>query len=111
MPKDFLTDPLWYKDAVIYELHVRSFFDSDDDGYGDFEGMRRRLPYLEQLGVNTLWLLPFLKSPLRDDGYDTSDYFGILPVHGTMEDFQAFLDEAHERGKIGRASCRDRGEM
>ena len=98
MPKDFLTDPLWYKDAVIYELHVRSFFDSDDDGYGDFEGMRRRLPYLEQLGVNTLWLLPFLKSPLRDDGYDTSDYFGILPVHGTMEDFQAFLDEAHERG-------------
>ena len=98
MPKAFLTDPLWYKDAVIYELHVRSFFDSNDDGYGDFEGMRRRLPYLEQLGVNTLWLLPFLKSPLRDDGYDTSDYYGILPVHGTMEHFRAFLDEAHELG-------------
>ena len=95
---DFMTDPLWFKDAVIYELHVRSFFDANDDGYGDFEGLRRKLPYLESLGVNTLWLLPFLESPLRDDGYDTADYLKILPIHGSLEDFQAFLDEAHRRG-------------
>jgi maltose alpha-D-glucosyltransferase/alpha-amylase len=98
MADDFLNDPLWYKDAVIYELHVRSFYDSDDDGFGDFAGMRERLPYLERLGVNTLWLLPFLESPLRDDGYDISDYTKILPVHGSMDEFQAFLDEAHDRG-------------
>ncbi len=95
---DFLTDPLWYKDAVIYELHVRSFFDATNDGYGDFEGLRKKLPYLETLGVNTLWLLPFLESPLRDDGYDTADYYKVLPVHGTLEDFQAFLDDAHALG-------------
>ncbi len=98
MPPDFLTDPLWYKDAVIYELHVRSFFDADNDGFGDFEGLRRKLPYLESLGVNTLWLLPFLESPLKDDGYDIADFFEILPVHGDLEALQAFLDEAHERG-------------
>ncbi|MFN4232700.1 maltose alpha-D-glucosyltransferase [Thermus sp.] len=91
-------DPLWYKDAVIYQLHVRSFFDANDDGYGDFEGLRQKLPYLEALGVNTLWLMPFFQSPLRDDGYDISDYYQILPVHGTLEDFRRFLDEAHERG-------------
>jgi maltose alpha-D-glucosyltransferase/alpha-amylase len=98
MQTDFLSDPLWYKDAVIYELHVRSFFDATDDGYGDFAGLRKKLPYLERLGVNTLWLLPFLESPLRDDGYDTADYFKVLPVHGDLDDFKAFLDEAHERG-------------
>ena len=98
MPDDFLSDPLWYKDAVIYELHVRSFYDSNNDGTGDFQGLREKLPYLERLGVNTLWLLPFLESPLKDDGYDTSDYFKVLPVHGDLSDFQAFLDEAHERG-------------
>ncbi len=91
-------DPCWYKDAVIYQLHVRSFYDSDDDGYGDFEGLRQKLPYLESLGVNALWLLPFYESPLRDDGYDVADYDEILPVHGTRDDFQRFLDEAHERG-------------
>jgi len=95
---DFLQDPLWYKDADIYELHVRSFFDANDDGFGDFAGLRRKLPYLERLGVNTLWLLPFLESPLRDDGYDTADYFKVLPVHGDLDDFRAFLDDAHERG-------------
>jgi maltose alpha-D-glucosyltransferase / alpha-amylase len=98
MANDFLTDPLWYKDAIIYELHVRSFYDANDDGYGDFAGLRKKLPYLERLGVNCLWLLPFLKSPLKDDGYDTSDYYNILPVHGTLDDFRAFLDEAHARG-------------
>ncbi|GLV47633.1 trehalose synthase [Thermus sp. LT1-2-5] len=91
-------DPLWYKDAVIYQLHVRSFFDANDDGYGDFEGLRQKLPYLESLGVDTLWLMPFFQSPLRDDGYDISDYYQILPVHGTLEDFKRFLDEAHQRG-------------
>ncbi|WP_243027766.1 maltose alpha-D-glucosyltransferase [Thermus albus] len=91
-------DPLWYKDAVIYQLHVRSFFDANDDGYGDFEGLRQKLPYLEALGVNTLWLMPFFQSPLRDDGYDISDYYQILPAHGTLEDFRRFLDEAHARG-------------
>jgi maltose alpha-D-glucosyltransferase/alpha-amylase len=98
MPDDFLSDPLWYKDAVIYELHVRSFYDSNDDGYGDFQGLREKLPYLDSLGVNTLWLLPFLESPLKDDGYDTADYFKVLPVHGDLDDFKAFLDEAHARG-------------
>ncbi|GAA5338167.1 maltose alpha-D-glucosyltransferase [Thermus antranikianii] len=93
-----IVDPLWYKDAVIYQLHVRSFFDANDDGYGDFEGLRQKLPYLEALGVNTLWLMPFFQSPLRDDGYDISDYYQILPVHGSLEDFRRFLDEAHARG-------------
>ncbi len=94
----FLTDPLWYKDAVIYELHVRSFYDANNDGFGEFAGLREKLPYLESLGVNTLWLLPFLESPLRDDGYDTADYYSILPVHGTLDEFKAFLDDAHNRG-------------
>ena len=98
MSTDFLEDPLWFKDAVIYELHVRSFYDSSNDGFGDFEGMRQKLPYLESLGVNTLWLLPFLESPLKDDGYDIADYLKILPVHGTMDEFKDFLDDAHERG-------------
>ena len=91
-------DPFWYKDAVIYQIHVRSFFDSNDDGYGDFRGILEKLPYLEELGVNTLWILPFYESPLRDDGYDIADYWNILPVHGDVDDFKAFLDEAHARG-------------
>ncbi|TBH20212.1 maltose alpha-D-glucosyltransferase [Thermus thermamylovorans] len=91
-------DPLWYQDAVIYQLHVRSFFDANDDGYGDFEGLRQKLPYLEALGVDTLWLMPFFQSPLRDDGYDIADYYRILPVHGSLEDFRRFLDEARGRG-------------
>ena len=92
------TDPLWYKDAVVYQVHVRSFFDSNDDGYGDFEGLRQKLPHLEELGVNTLWIMPFYDSPLRDDGYDISNYNTILPVHGDLNDFKAVLDEAHARG-------------
>ena len=91
-------DPLWYKDAVIYELHVRAFFDSNNDGIGDFPGLLQKLDYLQDLGVTCLWLLPFFPSPLKDDGYDISDYLNVHPMYGTMEDFQAFLAAAHERG-------------
>ncbi|MGD0668037.1 MAG: maltose alpha-D-glucosyltransferase [Bryobacteraceae bacterium] len=91
------TDPLWYKDAVIYELHVRAFFDSNNDGIGDFPGLIQKLDYLQDLGVTCLWLLPFFPSPLKDDGYDISDYLNVHPMYGTMEDFRAFLAAAHER--------------
>ncbi len=91
-------DPLWYKDAVIYQLHVRSFFDSNDDGIGDFRGLTAKLDYIERLGVNAIWLLPFYPSPLRDDGYDIADYRGINPVYGTQRDFRTFVREAHRRG-------------
>lgn len=87
----------WFKDAVIYELHVRSFSDSSGDGIGDFRGLRDRLSYFEDLGVNALWLLPFYPSPLRDDGYDIADYYSVNPSYGTMDDFRRFLDEAHRR--------------
>jgi maltose alpha-D-glucosyltransferase / alpha-amylase len=92
------SDPLWYKDAIIYELHVRAFADGNNDGVGDFQGLIQKLDYLEDLGVTCLWLLPFFPSPLRDDGYDISDYLSIHPNYGTMEDFQAFLSAAHDRG-------------
>lgn len=91
-------DPLWYKDSIIYELHVRAFFDSNGDGIGDFPGLVQKLDYLQDLGVTCLWLLPFFPSPLRDDGYDISDYLNIHPMYGTMEEFRTFLDAAHERG-------------
>ncbi|MHB8346494.1 MAG: maltose alpha-D-glucosyltransferase [Acidiferrobacterales bacterium] len=91
-------DPHWYKDAVIYELHVKAFFDSNGDGIGDFQGLTSRLDYLRDLGVNTLWLLPFYPSPLRDDGYDISDYHNIHPSYGTRQDFRNFVRAAHERG-------------
>ncbi len=91
-------DPQWYRDAVIYELHVRSFFDSDGDGIGDFRGLTQKLDYLEDLGVTALWILPFYPSPLRDDGYDIADYRRVNPEYGTLEDFQTFLREAHVRG-------------
>ncbi|OGO30767.1 MAG: maltose alpha-D-glucosyltransferase [Chloroflexi bacterium RBG_16_56_11] len=94
----FRDDPLWYKDAIIYELHVRSFFDSNADGIGDFAGLIQKLDYLEDLGVNTLWLLPFYPSPLKDEGYDISDYYNINPVYGQMADFETFLGEAHRHG-------------
>ncbi len=89
--------PLWYKDAVIYELPVKAFADSDGDGIGDFPGLTEKLDYLQELGVTTLWLLPFFPSPLRDDGYDISDYYSVNPTYGTLEDFQTFLNEAHKR--------------
>ncbi len=94
----FRNDPLWYKDATIYELHVRSFYDSNADGIGDFAGLIQKLDYLEELGVNTLWLLPFYPSPLKDDGYDISDYYNINPAYGQMADFKTFLNEAHRHG-------------
>jgi maltose alpha-D-glucosyltransferase/alpha-amylase len=90
--------PLWYKDAVIYEVHVRSFFDSGGDGIGDFPGLTSKLDYLQSLGVSCLWLLPFYPSPLRDDGYDVADYEGVHPSYGTLRDFRTFLRESHDRG-------------
>jgi maltose alpha-D-glucosyltransferase/alpha-amylase len=88
-------NPLWYKDAIIYEIHVRAFSDSDADGAGDFLGLIDKLDYLEDLGVTAVWLLPFYPSPLRDDGYDISDYYNIQPVYGTLANFKTFVDEAH----------------
>jgi maltose alpha-D-glucosyltransferase / alpha-amylase len=91
-------DNLWYKDAVIYQLHVRTFCDSNGDGIGDFVGLTQRLDYLQELGTNTIWLLPFYPSPLRDDGYDIADYTTVHPSYGTLDDFKAFLNAAHNRG-------------
>jgi len=91
-------DPLWYKDAVFYELHVRAFYDGNDDGVGDFAGLIQKLDYLEWLGVDCLWLLPFYPSPLRDDGYDVADFHNIASSYGTMDDFRRLLEEAHRRG-------------
>lgn len=90
-------EPTWYKDSVFYELRVRSFHDSNGDGIGDFRGLTEKLPYLQDLGVNTLWLLPFYPSPMKDDGYDIADYTGVDPDCGTLHDFRTFLREAHKR--------------
>jgi maltose alpha-D-glucosyltransferase/alpha-amylase len=89
---------LWYKDAVFYQLHVKSFCDSNEDGIGDFRGLTSRLDYLQELGVDCLWLLPMYPSPFRDDGYDIADYYSIHQSYGTLDDFRAFLDAAHGRG-------------
>ncbi len=97
-PEPLGDGPLWYKRAVFYELLVRAFQDSNDDGIGDFPGLISRLDYLQWLGVNCLWLLPFTTSPLRDGGYDISDYYTILPELGTVDDVRRLLDEAHRRG-------------
>ncbi|GIW48084.1 MAG: trehalose synthase [Deltaproteobacteria bacterium] len=91
-------DPLWYKDAIVYELHIKAFYDSNGDGIGDLKGLTQKLDYLEDLGVTAIWLLPFYPSPLRDDGYDISDYFSVHPSYGTLRDFKEFLREAHRRG-------------
>ncbi len=91
-------DPLWFKDAVIYELHVKTFQDSNGDGIGDFSGLIEKLDYLQELGVTAVWLLPFYPSPLRDDGYDIADYYDVNPNFGTLQDFRAFLAAAHGRG-------------
>jgi maltose alpha-D-glucosyltransferase/alpha-amylase len=91
-------DPFWYKDAIIYEVHVRAFHDSVGDGHGDFCGLTRKLDYLEDLGVTAIWLLPFYPSPLRDDGYDIADYTAVHPNYGRLEDVRELLNEAHRRG-------------
>jgi len=88
---------LWYKDAIIYQLHVRTFCDSNADGIGDFRGLTGKLDYLQELGINAIWLLPFYPSPLRDDGYDIADYTSVHPSYGTLEDFKDFLTAAHNR--------------
>jgi maltose alpha-D-glucosyltransferase/alpha-amylase len=91
------SDTLWYKDAVIYEVHVKSFYDSNDDGIGDFKGLTLKLDYLKSLGITALWLLPFYPSPLRDDGYDIADHYDVHHDYGTLRDFKNFLREAHRR--------------
>src|SRR5205823_14555256 len=93
-----IVDPLWYKDAVIYELHVKTICDSDGDGMGDFRGLIQKLDYLQELGVTAIWILPFYPSPLRDDGYDIADYSGVNPDYGSLRDVRAFIREAHRRG-------------
>jgi maltose alpha-D-glucosyltransferase/alpha-amylase len=95
---DWQADPLWYKDAIIYQVHVKSFFDSDNDGIGDFRGLTEKLDYVQSLGVNAFWLLPFYPSPMRDDGYDISDYRRINAAYGTRRDFRDFVRAAHRRG-------------
>jgi maltose alpha-D-glucosyltransferase/alpha-amylase len=98
MPTSVSTDSTWFKDALIYELHVRSFFDANGDGIGDFKGLIQKLDYIQDLGVNTIWLLPFYPSPLKDDGYDIANYRDIHPSYGTLRDFRQLLKEAHARG-------------
>ncbi|MEX2015112.1 MAG: alpha-amylase family glycosyl hydrolase, partial [Candidatus Hydrogenedentales bacterium] len=91
-------DPLWYKDAIIYELHIKTFKDSDGDGIGDFRGAIEKLNYLQDLGVTALWILPFYPSPQKDDGYDIAEYTEVNPDYGTLADFKEFVREAHRRG-------------
>ena len=93
-----LDDPLWYKDAIIYQVHIRSFKDSNADGIGDFRGLTEKLDYIQDLGVTAIWVQPFYPSPLRDDGYDIADYNGVHPAYGTMRDVRRFIREAHARG-------------
>ena len=88
----------WYKDAVIYQVHVRTFNDNNADGIGDFQGLAQQLDYIQELGVNAIWLMPFFPSPLRDDGYDIADYRSVHPSYGTLDDFKKFLTSAHDRG-------------
>ncbi|HEU4693077.1 MAG TPA: alpha-amylase family glycosyl hydrolase, partial [Vicinamibacterales bacterium] len=87
----------WYKDAIIYQLHIKAFFDANNDGIGDFAGLMQKLDYVQELGVDTVWILPFYPSPLRDDGYDIADYRDVHPSYGTMRDFRRFVRAAHDR--------------
>src|SRR5205823_4270540 len=94
----FEADPLWFKRAVFYEIHIRGFHDASGDGHGDFRGIIEKLDYLQWLGIDCIWLLPMYPSPLRDGGYDISDFFSIHPDYGTVEDFHMLVEAAHERG-------------
>ena len=87
----------WYKDAIIYELHIKAFRDGNGDGIGDFQGILERLDYLQDLGVTAIWVLPFYPSPQKDDGYDIADYYNINPAYGDIKQFKQFLKEAHQR--------------
>jgi len=98
MTKTYRREPLWYKDAIIYELNIKGFYDSNGDGIGDFAGAMEKLDYLEELGITAIWLLPFYPSPLRDDGYDIQDYYKVAERYGNVDDFKAFLEAAHDRG-------------
>ncbi|MGZ8687075.1 MAG: alpha-amylase family glycosyl hydrolase, partial [Gaiellaceae bacterium] len=89
---------MWFKTAVFYEIHTRAFFDSSDDGSGDFRGLTQKLDYLQWLGIDCVWLLPFYPSPMRDGGYDIADFYSVHPDYGTLEDFESFVRAAHERG-------------
>jgi maltose alpha-D-glucosyltransferase/alpha-amylase len=97
-PKTPLSEPGWYKDAIIYQLHIKSFFDANNDGVGDFEGLLKRLDYIAEIGVTAIWLLPFYPSPRRDDGYDIAEYRDVHPEYGKLSDVKRFIDEAHKRG-------------
>src|SRR2546423_8666358 len=99
----FERDPLWFKRAVFYEIHIRGFFDGNDDGFGDFRGLIQKLDYLQWLGVDCLWLLPMYQSPLRDGGYDISHFFTTHAHYGTVQDFPAFSRRAHHPGIPGIA--------
>ncbi|HEY6015200.1 MAG TPA: maltose alpha-D-glucosyltransferase [Gaiellaceae bacterium] len=94
----FESNPLWFKTAVFYEIHTRGFFDGNDDGSGDFRGLEAKLDYLQWLGVDCIWLLPYYPSPLRDGGYDIADFYSIHPDYGSVEDFRSFVEQAHQRG-------------
>ncbi|MDD2310063.1 MAG: maltose alpha-D-glucosyltransferase [Desulfuromonadaceae bacterium] len=96
--QDAESEALWYKDAVVYQLHVKAFFDANGDGLGDFPGLIEKLDYVHDLGVNTIWLLPFYPSPMKDDGYDVSDYHNVHPQYGTRNDLRTLMREAHRRG-------------
>ena len=89
---------LWFKEAIIYQLHIKTFCDANNDGIGDFQGLLSKLDYLKNLGVTAIWLLPFYPSPLKDDGYDIADYFSVNPSYGTLDDFKLFLSAAHDAG-------------
>ena len=94
----FEREPLWFKTAVFYEIHIRGFFDGNGDGSGDFRGLIEKLDYLQWLGIDCIWLLPYYSSPLRDGGYDISDFFTIHPDYGKVDDVRDFLEAAHQRG-------------
>ena len=98
MPETTPPSAPWYKDAVIYQLHVKAFADANGDGIGDFAGLIEKLPYVQDLGATAIWLLPFYPSPLRDDGYDIADYRGVHPAYGTLRDVRDFIREAHRLG-------------